>query len=372
MSKHNRERKHPEPAAPVATAPQAIRIPWKLVTAVLLAGVGFAIAFGIARLSKPSDPPGMKWIAPGEYVMGSDSGPPTECPSRLVKLDGFWIDETEVTNAEYARFVEATGYVTVAERTPTWEEMKKHLPPEAERPPPDKLVPGSLVFHSPNRPVPLNDITAWWDYVPGANWKHPEGPQSDIANRMDHPVVQVAFEDAEAYAKWAGKRLPTEAEWEYAARGGLAKTRFTWGDTPPNEESKLANIWQGEFPNRNDKKDGWERTSPVKSFPPNGYGLYDMAGNVWEWCSDWYRVDEYEIRGSKTAALVNPQGPGATYDPREPWSPKRVVRGGSFLCHITYCESYRPAARRGTATDTGLCHSGFRCVISGKDRGRTE
>jgi len=370
MSKHNRDRKLPEPAPAAPARPW--RFPWHIVGTVLLAGLAFAVAFAITRMLKPGDPPGMKWIAPGEFVMGSDTGPDAEQPSRLVKLDGFWIDETEVTNAEYRRFVDATGYMTVAERTPTWEEMKKQLPAEAEKPPPEKLVAGSLVFQPPSRPVSLDNAAAWWDYVPGANWKHPEGPRSDLAGREDHPVVHVAFEDADAYALWAGKRLPTEAEWEYAARGGLAKTRFTWGDTPPKDDSDLANIWQGDFPLKNEKRDGWERTAPVKSFPPNGYGLYDMAGNVWEWCSDWYRVDEYSIRGSKTAALMNPSGPNASWDPHESWSPKRVVRGGSFLCHITYCESYRPAARRGTAIDTGLCHSGFRCVISGKDRGRSE
>lgn len=332
---------------------------------VALAGAAFGASYLITNLMKPGDPPGMKWIEGGEFTMGSDSGPATEKPSHRVKVDGFWIDETEVTNAQFQEFVEKTKYVTTAEKKPDWEEMKKFLPPGTEKPPESQLVPGALVYRSPDRKVPLDDVTAWWSYVPGADWRHPEGPGSDLKGRENHPVVHVAWEDAAAYAKWAGKRLPTEAEWEFAARGGKEKQRFTWGNDAPKDDSNLANIWQGEFPTKNTKQDGFERTAPVKSFPPNGYGLYDMAGNVWEWCSDWYRADEYSGRGKLTA---NPKGPDKSWDPREPWSPMRVTRGGSFLCHITYCESYRPAARRGTAADTGLSHLGFRCVISGKDR----
>ena len=312
--------------------------------------------------------PGMKWIGGGEFTMGSVSGPASERPSHRVQLDGFWIDETEVTNAQFREFVARTRYVTTAEKKPVWEEMKKYLPPGTEKPPEELLVAGSLVFRSPKSRVPLNDVSAWWHYVPGADWRHPEGPESSIKGMDDHPVVHVSWEDAAAYAKWAGKRLPTEAEWEFAARGGKEKLRFIWGNDPPREDEKLANIWQGDFPLHNTRQDGFERTAPVKSFPPNDYGLYDMAGNVWEWCSDWYRADEYTRRGKLTK---NPQGPESSLDPREPWSPMRVTRGGSFLCHVTYCESYRPAARRGTAADTGLSHLGFRCVISGKDKGRT-
>lgn len=309
-------------------------------------------------------PPGMKWTGGGEFTMGSDSGPSTERPSHRVRVDGFWIDETEVTNSQFREFVVKTRYVTTAEKKPDWEEMKKYVPPGTPKPPDEVLVPGSLVFRSPGKPVPLDDrIPQWWHFVPGADWRHPEGPESSIKGKDDHPVVHVSWDDAAAYAKWAGKRLPTEAEWEFAARGGKEKQRFIWGNDPPKDDSKLANIWQGEFPTNNTKKDGYERTAPVKSYPPNGYGLYDMAGNVWEWCSDWYRVDEYERRGKLTE---NPKGPEKCWDPRDPWSLLRVTRGGSFLCHVTYCESYRPAARRGTAADTGLSHLGFRCVRSAR------
>jgi len=363
MSRRNRERRRAPDTAPPAAAEPSFR--WRrLAIPLALAAIAFGVAFAFFKFNEPSPPPGMKWIPPGEFLMGSDEGPATETPARLVALDGFFIDETEVTNAEYRRFTDATGYLTVAERVPTWEEMKKYLPPDAVEPPAGALVPGALVFKSPGRPVPLENYAEWWEYVPGANWKHPEGPGSDLAGRDDHPVVHVAFEDAEAFAKWAGKRLPTEAEWEYAARGGLKGQRFTWGSEAPTEESRLANIWQGEFPVNNLKKDGWERTAPVRSYPPNGYGLYDMAGNVWEWCSDWYAANEYRRVGNSKTPLKNPTGPDTFWDPREPHSPKRVVRGGSFLCHITYCESYRTAARRGTSIDTGLSHSGFRCVRS--------
>jgi formylglycine-generating enzyme required for sulfatase activity len=357
MSKHNRDRRDPEPQT---VAPPRSR---RMLILVGFAALGFVVAFALANFSKPADLPGMKWISGGAFTMGTDGAPSTESPSRRVKVDGFWIDETEVTNAEYGRFVDATGYVTVAERKPTWEEMRQHLPPDAEPPPADRLVPGSLVFKATGRTVDTRNYAQWWFYVPGACWKHPEGKGSNLDGRADHPVVHIAFEDAEAYAKWAGKRLPTEAEWEYAARGGLEKARFTWGDNKPGDDSKLANIWQGEFPAKNLNRDGFEFTAPVKSFPPNGYGLYDMAGNVWEWCSDWYRVNEYEqTRGP----LKNPKGPESSWDPNHPFETQRVIRGGSFLCDVHYCESYRTAARRGGATDTGQSHTGFRCVISGK------
>jgi formylglycine-generating enzyme required for sulfatase activity len=264
--------------------------------------------------------------------------------------------------------VEATGYVTTAEKAPDWEQIKVQVPPGTPRPAPEMLVPGSIVFTSPPGPTPWEDIAQFWSWTPGACWKHPEGPGTDIAGRESHPVVQVSWMDANAYAAWAGKRLPTEAEWEYACRGGLAGKRFPWGDEPlPETDGKRANIWQGEFPHRNTKADGWERTAPVKSYPPNGYGLYDMGGNVWEWCGDWYRADAY-LAFQGTA--VNPRGPDTCWDPNEPLAPKRVTRGGSFLCHASTCESYRPAARRGTEVETGMSHIGFRCVMSEGERAK--
>lgn len=308
----------------------------------------------------------MVWIPAGEFVMGSaEAGAmANEQPAHTVKLDGYWIDSHEVTNRQFEEFVKATGYLTTAERKPDWEELKKSVPPGTPEPPADALVPGALVFHAPSIPVPTNDVSQWWSWTPGADWKHPEGPKSSLEGRENHPVVHVSWDDANAYATWAGKRLPTEAEWECASRGGLAGKRFTWGDDPPTEESLLANIWQGRFPNRNDRRDGWERTSPVKTYPANGYGLHDMSGNVWEWCSDWYRADAYAKQAQK-GEVTNPKGPSDSWDPSEPYAQKRVIRGGSFLCHITYCESYRTAARRGNTPDTGMSHLGFRCVLSG-------
>lgn len=309
---------------------------------------------------------GMVWIAATEFEMGTSdrNGNQNERPAHPVKLDGFWIDEHEVTNTQFREFVDATGYVTTAEIKPDWEEMKKSVPPGTPKPPDDVLVAGSLVFFPTPKPVPTNDVSQWWKWVPGASWKHPEGPDTNIEDRDDHPVVHVSWDDATAYTKWAGKRLPTEAEWECASRGKLVGKRYSWGDTPVTETSKVTNIWQGIFPSKNDKADGWERTSPVKQYPPNGYGLYDMSGNVWEWCSDWYRADAYLKFSIKTAA-VNPTGPTDSWDPTEPDAAKRVIRGGSFLCHVTYCESYRNAARRGNTPDTGMSHLGFRCVVSG-------
>lgn len=314
-------------------------------------------------------PNGMLWIPGGEFTMGTvgEQASASERPAHRVRVDGFWMDATEVTNAQFADFVRATGYTTVAERAADWEEIKKQVAPGAPKPPPEMLSPGSLVFTPPSEPVSLDNHAAWWSWTTGAEWRHPEGPGSTIDDRMDHPVVQVAWDDAMAYAKWVGKRLPTEAEWEFAARGGLERKRFTWGDEPPTPNQSRASIWHGEFPHRNTKRDGYYRTAPVKTFEPNGYGLYDMAGNVWEWCSDWYRADMYAIRVRQLASdgvAENPAGPHRPWDPREPRSPSRVNRGGSFLCHISYCESYRPGARRGTAADTGMSHLGFRCVMS--------
>jgi formylglycine-generating enzyme required for sulfatase activity len=343
--------------------------PWSGI-GLLLFGAVAGLVFGLweaRRARNPAAPPGMVWIPPGQFMMGT-AGPEAhanERPAHQVRVDGFFMDIHEVTNAEFAKFVAATKYVTTAEKVPDWEEMKKTLPPDTPKPGPDVLVAGSLVFRAPAGPVRLNDVSQWWKWTPGACWNHPEGPGSDVADRMNHPVVHVSFEDALAYCAWAGKRLPTEAEWEYAARGGLAGKRYTWGDEPPRDDSKLCNIWQGTFPNDNTKQDGYDRTAPVGSYPANSYGLHDMAGNVWEWCSDWYRADAYTRRAAPVA-LENPTGPRDFWDPNEPMTPKRVIRGGSFLCHITYCESYRTAARRGSAIDTGMSHLGFRCVMNKK------
>jgi sulfatase modifying factor 1 len=313
-------------------------------------------------------PPAMIWIPGGTFLMGTNDKEsfPNERPAHLVQVQGFWIDELDVTNAEFSKFVEATGYVTTAERKIDWEDLKKELPPGTPKPDDSALAPGALVFTPTAGPVPLNDLSAWWRWVHGANWRHPEGPESSIQGRENHPVVQVSWYDAVAYAQWAGKRLPTEAEWEFAARGGLESKRYVWGDEFKPGGKYMANTWQGIFPVRDSGEDGFVGTSPVGSFPANGYGLYDMAGNVWQWCSDWYRVDRNVEAASKNVCR-DPGGPAESYDPADPYSPKRVVKGGSFLCNPSYCESYRPTARRGTPPDTGSSHTGFRCVISGDD-----
>jgi sulfatase modifying factor 1 len=318
-------------------------------------------------------PPGMVWIPAGEFLMGG-VGPEAradEFPLRRVWVDGFWMDETAVTNAQFRKFVEATNYLTTAERPPNWEDLKKQLPPGTPKPDATLLVPGSMVFKPTDGPVSLKDYSQWCAWVPGASWQHPLGPESSLAPGDDtRPVVHVSWDDAVAYCKWADKRLPTEAEWEYAARGGEAGKRFVWGDDPPSATHPQANLWQGHFPYDNTLADGYHLSSPVKSFPPNGYGLYDMAGNVWQWCADWYRSDAYRaaasgITGGDSQPInINPQGPAESYDPSAPNTPKRVNRGGSFLCNADYCASYRPSARMRTPPDTGELHLGFRCVRS--------
>lgn len=310
-------------------------------------------------------PPGMVWIEGGEFTMGSDDRTvmANERPAHQVRLDGFWIDSTPVTNDQFTRFVEETGYKTIAERPVDWEELKQQLPPGTPKPPPEVLMPGSLVFTPPDHPVPLNNMGNWWTWTTGADWRHPEGPDSSLDGLGDYPVVQVAWDDAVAYAEWAGKRLPTEAEWEYACRGGQEGTRFYWGDQFRPDGKHMANTFTGVFPHAGNEEDGFQSRSPVKAFPPNGYGLYDMAGNTWEWTSDRYRYDRH-ARLQARGLVENPQSPSKTFDPHDPRSERRVIKGGSFLCHVDYCESYRPTARRGTPPDTGSGHVSFRCVVS--------
>lgn len=316
-----------------------------------------------------SSPRDMVWIPGGEFAMGNSTSTvlPDEQPAHRVVVDGFWMDKTEVTNAQFAEFVKRTGYLTTAEKAPTAEEILANSPPGTPPPSAGVLVAGSLVFTPPDHKVPLNDVQRWWTWTPGASWRHPEGPHSDLKDRENHPVVQVSWHDAEAYARWAGKRLPTEAEWEFAARGGLKAQPYVWGSDPPSEAQPQANLWTGTFPYENSVKDGYARTAPVAKFKPNGYGLYDMAGNVWEWCSDWYDRDLY-TRRSQSNVTSNPRGPSQSHDSMRPFMSQRSQRGGSFLCNDSYCSRYRPSARHGCTPDTGMSHVGFRCAIS-SDRG---
>jgi formylglycine-generating enzyme required for sulfatase activity len=334
-----------------------------------MAVAGFGVTFAIVKLmNHPFAPPGMVWIAGGEFTMGTDSdlGWADEKPAHRVKVDGFFMDETEVTNAQFRQFVEATGYVTTAEQPVDAAAILKQSSPGTPPPTGDQLLPGSVVFTPSSGPVQVvgpEVYRQWWRWTPGASWMHPEGPGSTLDGREQHPVVHVSWDDATAYAKWAGKRLPREAEWEFAARGGLDKKPYVWGDERPSDTAIHANIWQGEFPHKNTALDGFERTAPVKTFPPNGYGLYDTSGNVWEWCADWYDRELYKQRAGK-GLVVNPTGPAASADPARPYQTQRVQRGGSFLCNDSYCSRYRPSARHGCTPDTGMSHVGFRCVTT--------
>lgn len=296
-------------------------------------------------------------------MMGGDNGEaqPDEYPKHKVTVSGFWMDATEVTNAQFAKFVKATGYVTTAERKPDWNELKKQLPPGTPRPADSLLVAASLVFDPPNHPVNLSDYTQWWVWKKGANWRHPHGAGSTIAGKNNAPVVHVSWFDAIAYCKWAHKRLPTEAEWEWAARGGLQNHIYPWGNEPVDAGKPKANTWQGHFPYDNTVKDKFYGLAPVASFAPNGYGLYDMAGNVWEWCNDRYNYNYYQTI-NKPGGVIDPQGPAKSYDPEEPYAVKRVTRGGSFLCNDSYCSGYRVARRMKSTEDSGMEHLGFRCV----------
>lgn len=303
-------------------------------------------------------------IPSGTFTMGASDvkwALPRELPQHLVRIDSFYMDAHEVTNAQFSAFIKATGYVTIAERPINWETLKKQVLPGTPKPPDEDLQPGSMVFVAPTKAQNLSDYTQWWRWVKGADWRHPTGPGSSIVGKADYPVVQVAYKDAVAYAKWAGKRLPTEAEWEWAARGGLENKIYPWGNEYIESEPPRANYWTGIFPTDNTKADGFYYTAPVGSYEPNGYGLYDMAGNVWEYCSNRYDPNYYKTFDPHRVAY-NPKGPTKSADPMEPQNPKRTIRGGSFLCNDSYCSSYRVSARMPTAEDTGLNHTGFRCV----------
>jgi formylglycine-generating enzyme required for sulfatase activity len=300
-------------------------------------------------------PAGMVWIPPGEFWMGAEEpGMPDARPPHRVRVDGFWLDRTEVTNDDFARFVAATKHVTVAERPID--------PAEFPGVPPEVLVPGSIVFTAPAGEVSLENHLGWWRYVPGASWRHPQGPDSTLDRLGKHPVVHVAWEDAAAYCAWAGKRLPTEAEFERAARGGLERKKYGWGDELKPGGAWQANTFQGRFPDDDRADDGHRGTAPVASYPANPFGVHDLAGNVWEWCSDWYRADTYAKRARDGAAVENPKGPADSLDPSEPGVPKRVQRGGSYLCSDQYCTRYVPGGRGKGATDSGTTHVGFRCA----------
>ena len=307
---------------------------------------------------KPFKPVNMVWISGGTFNMGSKHGKPDELPVHKVTLDGFWIDKTEVTNEQFAEFVKATKYLTLAEQKPN--------PLDFPGVPEEKLVPGAVVFEPPPGNPPLNNHRIWWIWKAGASWKNPNGPNDSIKGKDNHPVVNVCWFDAIEYSKWLTKktgvkhRLPTEAEWEYAARGGSNEKKYIWGNELKPDGQCIANFWQGRFPNQNTTEDGYRMSSPVGQFASNGYGLYDMAGNVWEWCEDWYKNDYYEKSSKK-----NPKGPNTSFDPAEPNLAKRITRGGSFLCSELYCTGYRPSARMKTSPDTGLSHTGFRLVAEG-------
>ena len=348
------------------------RIAWILIAPLLL----LSLYFGFYAKHNAS-PNGMVRIPGGDFLMGSNGrfAKPNEKPAHLVHVDGFWMDQTDVTNAQFAEFVKVTGYITTAEKKPDWETIKVQLAPNTPKPPDDELVPGAMVFVGTTHPVPLNDNAQWWQFVPGANWRHPQGPDSNIVGKADHPVVQVSYEDALAYAKWAGKRLPTEAEWEFAARGGVEQKNYNWGDEFKPDGKTMANTFSGKvFPVVDPTYFNKIGTSKVSTYPANGYGLYDMAGNVWQWVSDWYRADAF-VAEAKQGSIINPRGPQSSYDPDDPFSPddapKRVIRGGSFLCDENFCMSYRPSARRCVDPYNPMSHIGFRLVMSKRTKHNT-
>jgi len=330
-------------------------------------GVDFGPTVPNKQPAPGKTPLGMVWIPGGEFSMGAQDPPTGDMvgmqattdsrPIHRVYVDGFFMDKTDVTNAQFAEFVKATGYITVAEKTPSREDY-----PDA---PPENLYAGGIVFSPPDHAVALNDHFQWWRYVKGANWRHPTGPNSTIKGKGNYPVVQVAYPDAEAYANWAHKRLPTEAEWEFAARGGLAGKPYVWGEKLNPNGKWMANTFQGHFPNKDTGSDGYVGLAPVAQYAANGYGLYDMAGNVWQWTSDWYRVDYYTVLANAGGVARNPKGPDSPFDPAEPTEKKKVHRGGSFLCTDQYCSRYMVGTRGKGEVSTGTNHLGFRCVSSG-------
>lgn len=319
-----------------------------------------------SKQPKETIPENMVWIPGGTFMQGATSTDKMamahEKPSHKVTVDGFFMDKHEVTNAQFSKFIEATGYVTVAERKIDWEEMKNQLPAGTPKPHDSILQPGSLVFKKTKSSVPnLYDYSQWWEWKIGANWKHPNGPTSNIEGKENYPVVHIAFEDAMAYCKWANRRLPTEAEWEFAARGGKAEAIFFWGDET-NQLRNYANTWEGEFPVNNSKADGYERRAPVMQYPKNDFGLFDIAGNVWEWTSDWYNANYYSEIANQHSN--NPSGAKEPFTPNNPYAKERVIKGGSFLCSASYCASYRISARMATSPDSGMEHLGFRTVAT--------
>lgn len=313
-------------------------------------------------------PNGMLWIPGGTFMQGAvpqdQMAMQHEKPQHAVTVDGFFMDITEVTNAQFTKFVDETGYVTIAEREIDWEDMKKQVPEGTPRPHDSVLQPGSLLFKKTKTSVPnLYDFSQWWRWSIGTNWRHPNGPDSNIEGKENHPVVHVCYEDAIAYCDWAGRRLPTEAEWEYAARGNQKNTTYFWGDDR-SQLSKNANSWEGEFPVNNTLEDGFERTAPVKTYPANNFGLFDMAGNVWEMTSDWYNINYYQELADSNTITVNPKGADKAYNPNNPYLQEKIIKGGSFLCSDSYCASYRVSSRMGTSMDSSAEHVGFRTVAT--------
>ncbi len=313
-------------------------------------------------------PPGMVWIPGGTLIQGAvpqdDLAMEHEKPAHEVAIDGFFMDITEVTNGQFQEFVNETNYKTVAEIAIDWEEMKKQLPEGTPKPHDSIMQPGSLTFKKTSEAVTnLYDFSQWWTWTIGANWRNPKGPESSIDGRENEPVVHIAYEDALAYCEWAGRRLPTEAEWEKAAKGNDQNTIYTWGDDA-SQLSKMLNSWEGPFPTRNTKIDGFESRAPVKSYPPNDFGVYDMAGNVWEWTSDWYNTTYYQERSNSKQVIKNPSGADLAFNERNPYAKEKVIKGGSFLCNASYCASYRVSARMATSLDSSLEHLGFRTVAT--------